>query len=363
MMSTMSRAAPSVTVHATATSADPRWDAVLARDGDADGAFVFAVTTTGIYCRPSCPARRPRPQNVRYFALAREAEAAGYRACLRCRPTEPSAAQRHALAVEAACRMLQKGDMTLAELAAAAGMSAHHFHRLFRAHTGLTPKAYAQAVRTRRSVAALGEGGTVADAAFAAGYGSLSRFYAEAAARLGMSPSVVATGGIGELILTAQRRAPLGVVTAAFSARGVCAVVLSEGAQEGVGEVLARLPLATVLDGGPAMAAALDAVVGAVEEPRRAEELPLDIRGTAFEERVWGELRRIPAGTTRSYREVAEAIGAPTAHRAVARACGANRIAVLVPCHRVVRADGGLGGYRWGLERKRALLAREAEGG
>ena len=338
-----------------------RWAAVEQRDADADGTFVFAVRTTGIYCRPSCPAKRPLRKNVRYYALAREAARDGFRPCKRCRPDEISSRQRAARAVEAACEAIVAADVapSLARLAEDALMSPHHFHRTFKAHVGVTPKVYADAVRHRRSVEALGIGARVADAAFASGYNSLSRFHEATARRFGMSPSSVAAGGLGELILTSQIEGPLGIVTAAFSSRGVASVVLSDRPEEGIGTLFARFPRALILDGGEAAWDALEAVIAAIEEPELAEELPLDVRGTAFEERVWAALRKIPAGTTATYAEVAAAIGAPTSHRAVARACGANKHAVVVPCHRVVRSDGGLGGYRWGLERKQALLARE----
>jgi AraC family transcriptional regulator of adaptative response/methylated-DNA-[protein]-cysteine methyltransferase len=340
---------------------DPRWEALCARDREADGLFVFAVTTTGVYCRPSCPARRPLRKNVRFFTLSADARAAGFRACRRCRPDEMSTAQRITLAVEAACRTLENEDRPppLARLAEEAGFSPHHFHRLFRAQTGLTPKAYGEAARARRTVAALSGADRVTDAAFAAGFQSLSRFYDAAAVRLGMAPAAMKAGGPGEVIVTAQGPSALGIVTAAFSRRGIAAVRLTDTAAEGLGEVTRLFGKALVVDGGADFEALLGAVIAAVEEPAAAAELPLDIRGTAWEERVWQALRAIPVGTTQSYAEVAAAIGAPTAVRAVARACAANRIAVLIPCHRVVRSDGSLAGYRWGVARKEALLTAE----
>lgn len=349
----------------SAPQTDARWAAFERRDPSHDGEFVIAVRTTKIYCRPSCPAKRPLRRNVVFFALPREAEAAGYRACKRCRPNEMSPRQRDALAVEAACRAIEEaeGPLDLETLAGVAQMSRHHFHRTFKAHVGLTPRAYASARRTARSVAALLDGERVADAAFASGYGSLTQFYEAAGKRFGMAPSAVRAGAHGETILTAQRRTPLGVVSAAFSARGVCGVVLADTLKEGQAAIEARFPKARFVSDDRGCEAALDVVLAAMEEPALAEELPLDIRGTAFEERVWAALRTIPAGTTRTYGEVADLIGAPTAHRAVARACGANRHAVVIPCHRVVRADGGLGGYRWGLSRKKALLAKEKRDG
>ncbi|GAB5373557.1 MAG: bifunctional DNA-binding transcriptional regulator/O6-methylguanine-DNA methyltransferase Ada [Acuticoccus sp.] len=343
-------------------SDDTAWQAVCARDDDHDGHFVFAVRTTGVYCRPSCPARRPRRENVRFFALGREAEAAGFRPCKRCRPNEMSKAQRDALMVEAACRLLAETAApppTLAEVAAHVGVSGYHFHRIFKAHTGLTPRAYADAARARRAAETLGEGGGIADSAFGAGFGSLSQFYDRAAQRFGLPPAAIAAGAPGEVIVTAQAQGPLGTVCAAFSRRGLVALVLAEDGAAGLGEIEARFGRALLIAGGADFSRLMERVVRAVEEPAKAAELPLDIRGTAFEERVWQALRQIPVGSTQSYGEVAAAIGEPGAHRAVARACAANRIAIAIPCHRVVRADGSLAGYRWGVERKAALLARE----
>ncbi|RAI04455.1 bifunctional DNA-binding transcriptional regulator/O6-methylguanine-DNA methyltransferase Ada [Acuticoccus sediminis] len=339
---------------------DPRWIAVCDRDAEQDGAFVYAVATTGVYCRPSCPSRRPLRRNVSFFALTGDAEAAGYRPCRRCRPTEMSPAQRNALMVEAACRSLAAGPVPLAELAEAAGVSAHHFHRTFKAHTGTTPAQFARACRARRAAEALAAGDRPAGAAFAAGFASLSRFYDEAAARFTVHPSALARGGRGEVIVVTSGASALGIVTVAFSRQGIAAVRLTDTEAEGRQEIDGIFRDALVVDGGEPFEALLGDVLAAVEEPSLAAELPVDIRGTAFEERVWGALRDIPIGTTASYAEVAAAIGAPTSHRAVARACGANRIAVLVPCHRVVRADGSLAGYRWGVERKKTLLAKEA---
>ncbi|MEM8550881.1 MAG: bifunctional DNA-binding transcriptional regulator/O6-methylguanine-DNA methyltransferase Ada [Pseudomonadota bacterium] len=339
------------------------WAAVCARDRNEDGAFVFAVRTTGVYCRPSCPARQPLRKNVEYFALSKDAEAAGYRPCKRCRPNDMSTHQRDALSVEAACRRLERGPVALDALASDAGLSAHHFHRIFKAHTGLTPKAYGEAHRGQKMVKALGETQRVADAAFAAGFENLSRFYDAAARRFGVRPSTLASGGLGEIIIACSASAPLGVVTAAFSRRGVAAIVLTETAEEGREHIAQRFGEAILLDGGADFETMMACVLDAVAEPERAAELPLDIRGTAFEERVWAALRKIPVGSTLTYAQVAEAIGAPTAHRAVARACGANKIAVAIPCHRVVRADGSLAGYRWGVERKAALIKAEAERG
>lgn len=338
-----------------------RWARVLARDPRSDGEFVTAVVSTGIYCRPSCPARHPRRHNVRFYDLPREAEAAGFRACLRCKPREPSPHQRAALAVDAACRTLEAAATapSLAALAVPSGLSRHHFHRVFKAHTGVTPQDYFHATRARRAAIALADGDAPAAAAYGAGFGSLSRFYDTAAARFGMTPSALRAGGAGEVIVVAQGPSRLGIVTVAFSRRGIAAVRLSDTATEGRTSLDALYRNALTVDGGPEFEALLAEVVALVDEPALAAELPLDIRGTAFEERVWAALRQIPVGTTATYGEIAAALGAPAAHRAVARACASNRIAVIIPCHRVVRADGSLAGYRWGVERKRALLRAE----
>lgn len=339
------------------------WAAVTGRDATQDGVFVFAVRTTGVYCRPSCPARRPLRHNVSFYALGRDAVAAGFRPCKRCKPDEMSTAQRDALLVEGACRALEReGPLpTLEALAADADLSPHHFHRIFKAHTGLTPRAYGEAARLKRTARALDGNGTVADAAFGSGFQSLSRFYDAVAGRFSLAPAAMAAGGRGEVIVTAQADGPLGWVTAGFSRAGVATIVLADSAADGLAEVEARFPHALLVDGGADFAALMDEVVAAVREPEKAAELPLDIRGTAFEEQVWTALRKVPVGTTATYGEIAAAIGAPGAHRAVARACGANPLAVAIPCHRVIRADGSLAGYRWGVDRKQALLKAEAD--
>lgn len=339
-----------------------RWQAVESRDGDSDGAFVYGVMTTGVYCRPSCPSRRPKRENVAFFALNRDAEAAGLRPCKRCRPHEASLRQRHVLAVETACRTLETSEAapTLAELSRAAGLSPHHFQRTFKSVTGLTPRQYHAAHRSRRTVSALAREESVTEAAFAGGFQSLSAFYDAAARRHGLAPSAMRRGAPGEAIAVGRASSALGTVTAAFSRSGLVAVRLTDSPCEGMAQVAALFAHALVLEGGADFDALVAEVARAVDEPALAPELPLDIRGTAFEERVWAALRKIPVASTATYGEIAEAVGQPGAHRAVARACGANRIAVLIPCHRVVRADGSLAGYRWGPQRKAALLAAEA---
>lgn len=349
---------------AATTAADPRWAAVLARDPAAEGRFVYAVRSTGVYCRPSCNARTPRPENVSFYDSAEAAERAGFRPCRRCRPEQPPRAEREAALVARLCRVVEAAeDMpTLDELARQAGVSAGHLHRLFKAVTGLTPRTYAAARRAERLRAGLAQAATVTDAIYDAGYGASSRFYEQSAAVLGMSPSRYRDGGAGAEIRFAVGQCSLGAILVAASAQGVCAITLGDDAEALVRELQDRFPRAT-LDGGDAAFAQLVAtVVGFVEAPKLGLELPLDVRGTAFQQRVWQALRQIPPGARLSYRELAERIGAPRAVRAVAGACAANAIAVAIPCHRVVRGDGSLSGYRWGVERKRALLEREAKG-
>ncbi len=354
------------TVDAPAAGPDWKWRAIAERDAEADGAFVFAVRTTGVYCRPSCPSRRAKPENILFFDLAREAEAAGFRPCKRCRPTELSLQQTRALAIEAACRTIEAAETppSLAVLAAAAGLSPHHFHRTFRAVTGVTPRAYAGQVRERRAAATLRDEATggVTRAIYDAGYDSASRFYDGARDRLGMAPRAFRRGGEGEAIRSAVTPSSLGLVLVAATARGICAVRFGDDAEALGTELRTLFPKARHLPPDQAFSELVEAVIGRIEQPAAVEELPLDIQGTLFEQRVWAALREIPTGETRTYGAVAEAIGQPTAARAVARACAANPVAVLTPCHRVVPAAGGLGGYRWGAERKGELLHREGAG-
>lgn len=342
-----------------ATEADPRWQAVITRDGSSDGQFVYAVRSTGVYCRPSCKARTPRPENVRFFADATAAEAAGFRACKRCRPND--AQPRHAEAVTAACRLIETAETppSLAELARAVGLSPHHLHRVFKAVTGVTPRDYAAALRAERVRARLAAGAAVTDAVFDAGYNAGSRFYEEASAVLGMQPAAYRRGGAGVTIRFAVAQCSLGALLVAQSARGLCAISLGDDAAALVRELQDRFPQAELVGGDAAFEQVVARVVGFVEAPQLGLALPLDIRGTAFQQRVWQALREIPPGETASYREIAERIGAPRAVRAVAGACAANTLAVAIPCHRVVRLDGDLSGYRWGVARKRALLERE----
>lgn len=344
-----------------ATTDDARWTAVMARDAEADGHFVYAVRSTGVYCRPSCGARRPRRENVTFHASAAEAERAGFRPCKRCRPDQSAPAARHAGLVETACRHIEQAETepALAELAAEAGLSPYHFHRVFKAATGVTPKAYARAWRARRAQQELARTGSVTDAIYEAGFRSNARFYADAPGRLGMTPTQFRGGGTRTEIRFAVGQCSLGAILVAATAKGICCISFGDNPQTLVDELQDRFPRARLLGGDSDFEQWVARVVGFVEAPRLGLDLPLDIRGTAFQQRVWQALREIPAGTTASYSEIAARLGAPKSARAVAAACAANPLAVAIPCHRVVRRDGGLSGYRWGVERKRALLARE----
>lgn len=350
---------------ALATAADPRWAAVLARDAKADGQFFYTVRSTGVYCRPSCPARTPLPENVAFHDNAQAAERAGYRPCRRCKPDQPSLAEQHAATVAMLCREIERAEQapSLAQLAERAGMSSFHLHRLFKAATGVTPKAYADAQRAQRMRQGLTAGSSVTAAIYDAGYASGSRFYEQADGRLGMTASEFKSGGSAQTeIRFAIGQCSLGAILVACSERGVCAIELGDDPQALAHELQDRFPQAQLIGGDAEFERLIAQVVGLVEAPDNALPLPLDVRGTAFQQRVWQALREIPAGKTLSYAEVAERIGSPTAVRAVAQACGANTLAVAIPCHRVVRSDGSLSGYRWGVERKKALLAREARG-
>lgn len=340
-----------------------RWAAVQRRDPAADGQFVYSVATTGVYCRPSCASRPARRENVAFHADPVAAEAAGFRACKRCRPNGPSAADRRATAIARACRLIDAAEEmpSLDELAAAAGMSRFHFHRVFKDVTGVTPKDYAGARRGERVRGALAAGARVTEAIYDAGYNANSRFYAEAGERLGMRPSAYRDGGRGAAVRFAVGECSLGSVLVAATERGVCAILLGDDPQVLVRDLEDRFPKAELIGADAAFEATVAQVVGLIDAPRQTIELPLDIRGTAFQQQVWDALRRIPAGRTMSYAEIAAAIGRPSAVRAVAQACASNALAVAIPCHRVVRSDGNLSGYRWGVERKRALLSRERE--
>lgn len=345
---------------------DACWQAVSARDPSSDDLFVYGVMTTGVYCRPSCPARRPRRENVRFFPSPADARQAGLRPCKRCTPDGPGDAERRAELVARACRVVDDAVAegrelpALDELAVHVGMSPHHFHRVFRAETGITPKAYADARRAERVRSALHDQAPVTDAIYAAGFASSSRFYASAAARLGMTPTQFRSGGKGVDVRFAVASCSLGAVLVAATERGVCAIELGDDPDELVRLFQDRFHAARLYGGDERFEALVAQVAAVVEGTSSGHDLPLDIRGTAFQQRVWQALRDIPAGTTVTYTQLAERIGAPRSVRAVARACATNAIAVAIPCHRVVRTDGSLAGYRWGIERKRALLARES---
>lgn len=341
---------------AIAATDKSRWQAVLDREPAAG--FVYAVVTTGVYCRPDCPSRRARRENVRFFDTNDEAEAAGFRACLRCRPAE---GDRTAELVARACRAIEAAEETpdLASLAEDAGLSPFHFHRVFKARTGLTPRDYARALRDNRVRAALGEAATVTEALYDAGFGSSGRFYAGAGASLGMTPTRFRNGGPGETIRYAIGRSSLGGVLVAATAKGICAIMLGDDPAMLAGELRGQFGKARLVAGDGEFGQWVSQVVAFVDDPHLGLDLPLDIRGTAFQWLVWQALRAIPMGETRTYTDIAEALGVPKAVRAVAGACASNAIAVAIPCHRVQRIGGALAGYRWGIERKRALLDKE----
>jgi AraC family transcriptional regulator, regulatory protein of adaptative response / methylated-DNA-[protein]-cysteine methyltransferase len=341
---------------------EERWRAVKRRDPAFDGTFFFAVRTTGVFCRPSCASRPAKRENVSFFATVAEAQMAGYRACKRCRPDQFGAPDPQIEAVKRACERIETAEEApkLADLAASVGISPYHFHRVFKAITGVTPKAYAAETRARRAADKLRTAGTITEAIYDAGFNSSSRFYESTAARLGMTPGAVRRGGAGAVIRFAVGQASLGAVLVAATSKGVCAILLGDDPDALVRDLQDRFPRAEFRGGDAAFERTVAEVVGLVEAPGQRLDLPLDIRGTAFQQRVWAALSAIPAGETATYTQIARAIGQPTAVRAVAQACAANPLAVAIPCHRVVRADGDLSGYRWGIERKRKLIDREA---
>jgi len=340
---------------------DDKWSAVLDRNSCADGVFFYSVDTTGVYCRPSCPARRPRRENVGFHDSADDAERAGFRPCQRCHPREAPAAERRAGIVTQACRLIEAADdpLDLDTLASAVGMSRFHFHRMFKAATGLTPKTYARAHRARRVREGLERGTAITQVMYEAGFSSSGRFYSASEQMLGMTPSSFRDRGAGEQIRYAIGSCSLGMILVAASRRGVCAVLLGESSESLASDLRDRFANATWVDGGPDFTEWMAKVVRFVDTPGVSLDLPLDIRGTAFQQRVWQTLQQIPLGSTVSYTAVAETLGEPRSVRAVAQACAANPLAVIVPCHRVVRKDGHPSGYRWGADRKRRLLVRE----
>jgi AraC family transcriptional regulator of adaptative response/methylated-DNA-[protein]-cysteine methyltransferase len=335
--------------------ADTAWAAFMRRDRSWDGRVIGAVSTTGIYCKPSCPARRPRREHVIFFATAEEARVAGYRPCLRCKPDEVG---RDRGAVAQAVKLIEGADepLTLNDLAEAVGYAPHHFQRIFKRDLGVSPAEYARGLRNRRTEAALKANGRVTDAVYDAGYSGPSSFYSDAKERLGMTPSAWRDGGRGETIRWTHFDSPLGQMLIAATSKGICRLTFDDSV-----ESLERLfPRAAIVQDEGGLRELVEGALAAIEKPLAAPDLPIDVAGTAFQEAVWRELRRIPAGETRSYADIAAAIGAPRAVRAVGSANGDNHVCVLIPCHRVIRSDGSLGGYGGGIERKKKLL--EAEG-
>jgi AraC family transcriptional regulator, regulatory protein of adaptative response / methylated-DNA-[protein]-cysteine methyltransferase len=352
-----------VEARAVTTLGDPRWASVIHRDRSADGKFFYSVRTTGVYCRPSCAARPARPENVQFHLTTEAAEQAGFRPCRRCKPTQVPSAIQHASQIAELCRWIEQAEAppSLEALAKHAGLSPSHLHRRFKAVTGLTPKAYASAHRAKQMRRALDQSVTVTDAIFEAGFNSNGRFYATSNAVLGMTPTAFRQGGADTRIQFAIGNCSLGAILVAATERGVCAILMGDHPETLVGDLQARFPRADVARGDSRFVDLVAKVIALVEAPRAGLDLPLDIRGTVFQQRVWQALREIPAGQKQSYADIAKRIGSPKSVRAVAQACAANALAVAIPCHRVVRSDGALSGYRWGVERKQALLEREAD--
>lgn len=346
---------------ATATVNDPRWASVVSRNREADGTFYYSVKTTGVYCRPSCAARLARPENVSFHTTCEDAEKAGFRPCKRCKPTQLSLLEEHAARVTEACRIIEESESMpgLEELARRVGLSTYHFHRMFKQVTGLTPREYATAHREKRMRDELSHSGTVTEAIFDAGYNSNSRFYENSNEILGMTPTEYRAGGANRAIRFAVGQCSLGSILVAASDVGICAILMGDDPDELSRDLQDRFPRADLIGGDAEFEGLVATVVGFVEAPAIGLDLPLDVRGTAFQQRVWQALREIPSGKTASYTDIAVRIGSPKSVRAVAQACGANALAVAIPCHRVVRNDGGLSGYRWGVERKRVLLEKE----
>jgi AraC family transcriptional regulator of adaptative response/methylated-DNA-[protein]-cysteine methyltransferase len=334
--------------------AETAWAAFMRRDREWDGRILGAVKTTGIYCKPSCPARRPKRENVEFFATADEARAAGYRPCMRCKPDEVG---RDREAVARAVSLIERAEEapTLSELADAVGYAPHHFQRIFKRDLGVSPAEYARGLRNRRTETALKANGRVTDAVYDAGYSAPSSFYSDAKERLGMTPSAWRNGGRGETIRWTHFDSPLGEMFIAATSKGICRLTFDDNEDS-----LRRLfPHATIVRDDGGMRELVEGALAAIDRPLAMPDLPIDVAGTAFQEAVWRELRRIPAGETRSYAEIAAAIGHPNAVRAVGSANGDNHVCVLIPCHRVIRSDGSLGGYGGGIERKKKLLAAE----
>jgi AraC family transcriptional regulator of adaptative response/methylated-DNA-[protein]-cysteine methyltransferase len=344
---------------------DPRWARIVARDRTADGQFWYSVATTGVYCRPSCPSRTANPKNVQLHHSLEAAKATGFRSCKRCNPDGPSIDGENAAMVARACRLIEQSEEepSLTALAEAVDRSPSYFHRLFKATTGLTPKAYAAAHRAAKVRQGLESGNSVTEAIYDAGFNSSGRFYEKSTDMLGMTPTQYRSGGADEDIRFAVGQSSLGAILVASSKRGVASILLGNDPDALVRNLQDRFPRANLIGADEKYEALVARVVGFVEAPGLGLDLPLDVRGTAFQQRVWQALQEIPVGQTVSYAEVARRIGSPKAVRAVAGACAANNLAVAIPCHRVVRNDGSLSGYAWGVERKRVLLDSEASPG
>ncbi|WP_426443519.1 bifunctional DNA-binding transcriptional regulator/O6-methylguanine-DNA methyltransferase Ada [Bradyrhizobium genosp. P] len=343
-------------------AADPRWTRVLARDRTADGEFWYSVATTGVYCRPSCPSRNANPKNVQLHDTLESAEATGFRPCRRCNPNGPSIEAGNAALVVKACRLVEEREEqpSLEELADAVCLSPSYFHRMFKAATGLTPKGYAAASRAKKVRESLVSGSSVTAAIYDAGFNSSGRFYEKSTGMLGMTPSQYRAGGANEAIKFAVGQTFLGAILVASSTKGVAAIFLGDDAEALLRDLQDRFPSACLIGADRDYEAIVARVVGFVEAPALGLDLPLDVRGTAFQQRVWQALQEIPVGATVTYAELAQRIGSSKSVRAVAGACAANKLAVAIPCHRVIRTDGSVSGYAWGVERKRALLYREA---
>lgn len=342
-------------------SDDDRWQAVQKKDGTVSHQFVYAVKTTGVYCRSGCPARLPLRKNVAFYQTPQKARDAGYRPCQRCHPDRGSLTERHAEKIAQACRLIETAQtpFPLNELAQKVGLSSYHFHRLFKAQTGVTPKAYATAHRSKRVRESLSNSKTVTEAIYAAGYNSNSRFYESSNTSLGMTPNLFREGGTGTTIRFALGKCWLGTILVAASEKGICAILLGDDPELLVHDLEDQFNQAELIGGDCEFEKIVAMVVGFVNDPSLGLDLPLDIRGTAFQQRVWAALRQIPVGTTATYTDIAEHIGQPKSVRAIAGACAANTLAVVIPCHRVIRTNGSLSGYRWGIERKANLLQQE----